>query len=137
MRIFAVGDQASFSKTITEADIVLFAGVSGDFNPIHVSEQHAKQSRFKARIAHGALIAALISNVIGNQLPGNGSIYLSSTLKFLRPTFIGDTVTAIATIKAIRHDKPVYTLETRCINQKSEVLCLGEAAVLWEGDPFQ
>jgi 3-hydroxybutyryl-CoA dehydratase len=136
MRIFAVGDEASLSKTISETDIVLFAGLSGDFNPLHISETHAKRSRFRARIAHGGLVAALISGVVGNQLPGFGSVVFSTTLKFLKPAYIGDTVTATVTVKAFRQEKALYTLLARCHNQHHELLCQGEMLVLHEYDPI-
>lgn len=127
-----IGDSASFTKTVTEADIVIFAGVSGDMNPLHVNAEYASNTRFGQRIAHGALIASFISNVIGNQLPGEGAIYVSSNLRFRAPTFIGDTITATATIKSIREDKPIFTLECRCVNQRNEVVCEGESVILYD-----
>ena len=107
---FKVGDTASISKTISEADIVAFSEISGDHNPLHLDAEFAARSRFGRRIAHGALVSSLISNVIGNSLPGQGSIYLSSSLKFRAPAFIDDTITATATISSIREDKPIYVL---------------------------
>ena len=107
--IFAVGDSRTLIKTITETDVRLFAEISGDHNPIHLDQTYAAQTRFGKRIVHGALLAAFISNIIGNQIPGHGSIYLSSNLKFRAPTFIDDTVSTTATITAIRSDKPIYT----------------------------
>ncbi len=132
MRELRVGDRASFTKTITEADVVLFAGLSGDLNPLHVDAEYAARTRFKARIAHGTLVAGLISNVIGNELPGAGAIYLGSSMRFHAPTYIGDTITATAEVKAIRPDKPVLTLETRCYNQRGETVISGESTVLFE-----
>lgn len=132
MREFKVGELASFTKTITEADVVLFAGLSGDLNPIHVNDLYAVRTRFKGRIAHGALVASLISNVIGNQLPGPGAIYLGSSLRFHAPTYIGDTITATAELKAVRPDKPILTLQTRCYNQRGETVISGEATILYE-----
>lgn len=131
-REFHVGDTASYSRTVTEADIVAFAGVSGDTNPIHVNAEYAKHTRFGQRIAHGALIASYISNVIGNQLPGEGTIYLSSSLHFRAPTFIGDTVTATCTIQAVRQDKPIFTLQCRVTNQRGETVCDGESVILYD-----
>ncbi len=130
--IFAVGDSRTLIKTITDADVRLFAEISGDHNPIHLDQAYAAQTRFGKRIVHGALLAAFISNIIGNQIPGHGSIYLASNLKFRAPTFIDDTVSTTATITAIRPDKPIYTLECICTNQHKEVLCQGEAVVLYE-----
>ena len=132
MHNFKVGDSARVSKTISEADIVAFSQISGDHNPLHLDAAFAANSRFGQRIAHGALVSSLISNVIGNQLPGQGSIYLSSNLKFRAPTFIDDTITATATISSIREDKPVFVLACVCNNQHGEVVCQGESVVLNE-----
>ncbi len=129
---WTVGDSRTLVKTISDADVVLFSQVSGDLNPIHLDDTYAATTRFGKRIAHGALLASYISNIIGNQIPGQGSIYLSSSLKFRAPTFIGDTVSTIATIVTIRPDKPIFSLECVCKNQHEEVLCHGEAVVLYE-----
>ena len=127
---FKIGDSASLSKTISEADVQAFADVTGDHNPIHLDEQFAKHSRFGRRIAHGMLGASLISSAIANELPGEGSIYLSQTLRFISPVYLGDTITAHITITAIREDKPIITLETICENQNHEAVIKGEATVL-------
>lgn len=129
---FKIGDQASISKTITEADIALFVAVSGDTNPLHTNAEYAKRSRFGERIAHGSLTASLISNVIGTKLPGVGAVYLSQTLKFIKPVKIGDTITATATLTQLREDKPILTLRTICTNQKGETVLEGEAHVLYD-----
>ena len=129
---FKVGDTASISKTISEADIVAFSEISGDHNPLHLDAEFAARSRFGRRIAHGALVSSLISNVIGNSLPGQGSIYLSSSLKFRAPAFIDDTITATVTISSIREDKPICVLECVCSNQHGEIVCQGESVVLYE-----
>ena len=99
---FTIGEKAAFSRTITEADIIAYAGFSGDFNPLHVDEEYARTTRFGSRIAHGLLTAGLISNVLGMKLPGPGAIYLSQTLKFTAPVRIGDTITATAEVTAYR-----------------------------------
>jgi 3-hydroxybutyryl-CoA dehydratase len=127
---FKIGDSASLSKTISEADVLAFADVTGDHNPIHLDEQFAKHSRFGRRIAHGMLGASLISSAIANELPGAGSIYLSQTLRFVSPVYLGDTITAHITITALREDKPIVTLETICENQNHEAVIKGEATVL-------
>ncbi len=132
MQTFKIGDTASVTKTITEADIVAFAEISGDHNPLHLDAAFAANSRFGQRIAHGALVSSLISNVIGNQLPGQGSIYLSSSLKFRAPTFIDDTITATATISSIREDKPIFVLACVCSNQDGKIVCESESVVLYE-----
>jgi len=124
------GDTASLSKTITDDDLRAFAEVSGDHNPLHLDEQFAQQTRFGRRIAHGMLGASLISAVIANELPGQGSIYLSQTLQFIAPVFLGDTVEARVTVIGIREDKPIVKLDTKCTNQRNEIVIKGEATVL-------
>lgn len=124
------GDTASVSKTITDDDIHKFADVSGDHNPLHLDDEFARTTRFGRRIAHGMLSASLISSVIANQLPGQGSIYLGQTLQFVAPVFPGDTVTAQVTVVSIRADKPIVKLETICTNQRDDVVIKGEATVL-------
>ena len=127
---FNVGDSAEVTKTIEQTDIQAFAAVTGDHNPIHVDEEFAKTTRFGRRIAHGMLTASLISSVLANKLPGEGSVYLGQTLQFVAPVFPGDQVTARVTVKEVREDKPVVKLETICVNQRDEVVIRGEATVL-------
>lgn len=127
-----VGDTASLTRQVTDADIRAFAELSGDHNPIHLDDGYAATTRFGQRIAHGMFGASLISAVIGNDLPGMGSIYLGQTLKFLAPVYLGDTVTARVTVTKIRDDKPIVTLECVCENQRGETLTTGEAIVLVE-----
>ena len=130
----AIGTKASLSRTITEDDILLFALVSGDHNPIHLDAEYAEKSLFGKRIAHGFLIGSLISAVLGNDMPGPGSIYLGQTLKFLAPIHIGDTVTVIVKVVAIREDKRIITLHTDCTNQHSTLVLSGEATVKYTKD---
>jgi len=125
----SVGQSARFSKTITETDIYLYAGISGDFNPAHVNEQYAAKTFFKTRIAHGMLTASFISTLIGTILPGPGSIYMRQELNFLAPVKIGDTVTAIAEVVEIIADKKRVRLKTWCINQEGTTVLDGEALV--------
>lgn len=127
---YKVGDTASITKTISDADIRAFANVTGDNNPVHLDEEFGKRSRFGARIAHGMLTASLISAVLANKLPGEGSVYLGQTLKFVAPVFPGDEVTARVTVTEVREDKPILKLETVCLNQKGETVIRGEATVL-------
>lgn len=127
---FKPGDTASLSRTISDDDIRAFANATGDHNPLHLDEEFAKQTRFGKRIAHGMLSASLISAVIANDLPGQGSIYLGQTLQFVAPVFPGDTVTTRITVTSIREDKPIIKLETICTNQRDEVVIRGEATVL-------
>lgn len=126
---FTLGQSASFTKTVTETDVVLFAGISGDMNPAHVDEVSAQKSMFKGRVAHGMLGASFISAVLGMQLPGPGSIYLSQDLQFLKPIYINDTVTATVTIKEIDR-RGRLTLETTVTNQDGKQLISGEAYVV-------
>ena len=126
----AVGQSASFSKTITESDVYTFAGLTGDLTPAHINEEYAKNTRFGGRIAHGILSAGLISAVIGMQLPGPGTIYMGQTLKFLSPVHIGDTVTAQVTVTSLDEVRRRAVLETTCVNQEGTVLISGEAKVL-------
>lgn len=124
------GDSAEITKTIEEADIVAFAEVTGDHNPVHLDESFAQKTRFGRRIAHGMLTASLISAVLANKLPGQGSVYLGQTLQFVAPVFPGDEVTARVTVTTVRDDKPIVKLETICVNQRGETVIRGEATVL-------
>lgn len=125
----AVGQSATFRKTITEADILLFCAVSGDTNPVHIDAEAAQQSQFGERIAHGMLSASLISTVLGTRLPGPGTIYLSQTLKFRAPVRIGQTVTARAEVTALDPARKRATLATACLVEGKAVL-EGEAVVM-------
>lgn len=124
-----------FAKTITEADLLLFAGVSGDTNPLHLDEEFARDTMFEGRIAHGMLTAALISAVIGEQLPGHGTVYLGQSLKFLAPVRPGDDVIARVTVTLIDHAKRRVTLDCVCLVGEKAVL-KGEALVLAPSKKF-
>jgi 3-hydroxybutyryl-CoA dehydratase len=124
-----VGDAAEFGKTISESDIYLYAGITGDFNPAHVNEVYAEGTYFKTRIAHGMLSAGLISAVLANQLPGPGTIYLNQTLKFLAPVKVGDTITARVEILELIINKNRVRLKTVCLNQDGVHVLEGEAWV--------
>lgn len=124
-----VGMAATYGKTITEADIVMFSGVTGDHNPLHVNEDYAKSTRFGGRIAHGMLTGSLISTVLGTRLPGPGCVYLSQDLKFLAPVKPGDTVTAKAVITDIVPEKRRITCQTTA-SIGSTVVCEGEARMM-------
>lgn len=125
----AKGDAAEFSKTISEADVYMYAGVSGDLNPAHINEEYAKGTFFKHRIAHGMLTASFISAVIGMQLPGPGTIYMSQNLNFLAPVRINDTVTARVEVAEKIEEKQRVRLTTTCSNQNGTLLISGEALV--------
>ena len=125
-----VGDSAEITKTIEQADIHAFAAVTGDHNPVHVDEAFAQKTRFGRPIAHGMLTASLISVVLANKLPGEGSVYLAQTLQFVAPVFPGDEVTARVTVTEVREGRPIVKLETVCVNQRGETVIRGEATVL-------
>lgn len=125
-----IGDSFSTTREVTDSLVRAFAELSGDFNPIHLDEEFAKNTRFGRRIAHGMLSGALISSVLGYEFSERKIVYLSQTLKFAAPVFIGDTVTVTATVKSIRMDKPVVTLDTVCTNQDGKQVVIGEAAVM-------
>ncbi|MDO9449325.1 MAG: MaoC family dehydratase [Rugosibacter sp.] len=125
----AVGMTATFAKTITEADIVLFASVSGDNNAMHINEEFAQTTQFKGRIAHGMLSASVISAAIAGRLPGPGTIYLSQNLRFKAPVRPGDTVHAIVTIKELMPEKRRVSLNTVC-TVGGKVVIDGDALVM-------
>lgn len=127
---YKVGMKASVTKTITETDIILYTGISLDSNPVHINAVYAKGSFFKKRIAHGMLTAGLISAVLGTKLPGEGTIYLEQNLKFKKPVYLGDTVTAVCEIVEIVEEKRKLTLSTICYNQTGDVVLDGEAKVM-------
>lgn len=124
-----IGDSDRFSKTVTDTDIYLFAGVTGDFNPAHIDEAYAQGTFFKTRIAHGMLSAGFISAVIGTRLPGPGTVYMRQALDFLAPVRIGDTVTATVEVIEKMEDRKRVRLRTTCVNQEGTRVLDGEALV--------
>ena len=124
-----VGDVAEFAKTLSESDVYLFAGITGDFNPAHVNEVYSQATSFKTRIAHGILTAGLISAVMANQLPGPGTIYIRQELDFLAPARIGDTITAHVEVTDIMKDINRIRLRTWCTKQDGSMVLNGEALV--------
>ncbi len=125
-----LGDTASFQKTISESDVYLFAGITGDLNPAHVNDVIASKSMFKGRIAHGMLVGSFISTVLGMHLPGPGTIYLGQNLKFLAPVKFGDTITAKAEVTEIITEKNRIVLKTTCTNQDGKIVVDGTATVM-------
>ena len=125
-----VGMRATNARTVTEADVVLFAGVTGDMNPVHLDEETARASRFGGRIAHGMLTAGHVSAVLGMKLPGPGAIYVEQTLRFTHPVRIGDTVEAAVEIIDIDRKRRRVRLRTTCTNQDDVAVLEGEALVL-------
>ncbi len=131
-----VGQSAEMRKTVTETDVILFAGITGDFNPVHIDEVEAATSRFGGRIAHGMLSAGFISACLAMRLPGPGSIYLTQSLKFTRPVRIGDTITARVEVLEWNESKRRARLATTCRNQRDEVVIEGEALVMLPREAF-
>jgi 3-hydroxybutyryl-CoA dehydratase len=129
MEQLRVGQSAQFAKTVSESDIYLFAGVTGDLNPAHLNEAYASQTHFKTRIAHGLLAAGFISAVLGCQLPGPGAVYLSQELSFLAPVRIGDTITARVEVTSLDPDRRRARLDTSCWNQDGVKVIQGAAVV--------
>lgn len=131
---FKLGQSATITKSIKEEDIITFAKITGDYNPLHVDKKIAKNSIFKSRVAHGLLTASLISATLGMKLPGPGTIYLSQSIEFKKPVKIGDSVTAKVEIIEIMNRKeskpPIIKLRTYCINQNNEIVLEGEAVVM-------
>ena len=125
----AIGDTASFSKTITEHDVNAFAGLSGNFNPVHVDEEFARNTRFKGRIAHGLLAAGLISTVIGTALPGANAIYLAQELVFKSPVMLGDTLTALVEVVEKIEAKKRIIFKTSVKNQNGVVVIEGKDTI--------
>jgi 3-hydroxybutyryl-CoA dehydratase len=132
MKKIKINQKESFSKTITEYDISNFAGITGDFNPVHIDKIAAEKSIFKERIAHGMLVASFISTVIGMYLPGKGSIYLEQNIKFLKPVKIGDTITAWVEIINFDSEKNIYSLSTWVENEQSTKVIDGTAKILYK-----
>jgi 3-hydroxybutyryl-CoA dehydratase len=125
-----VGDSAEWSRTVTEDDIKLFAKATGDSNPVHLDQGYAEKTFFKGRIAHGLLSLGYISTVLGNILPGHGTIYLSQEVKFLAPVRIGDTVTARVEVMELISEKNRAKFKTICLNQEGKIVLDGAAWVM-------
>lgn len=127
-----IGQTASIQKTYSAADVTAFAGISLDVNPIHMSDGYAKDTMFGKRIVHGILTSGLISAVLGNQLPGPGTIYLGQELKFMAPVYLGDDITATVEIVELRADKKIVKLNTTCVNQDGKTVISGMATVKFD-----
>lgn len=135
MPTFQPDQSASLTKRFSAADVHAFAQAAGDFNPIHLDEAFARQSRFGRPIVHGMLTAGLISAVLGTQLPGPGCIYLSQELRFTAPVFIGDAITAAVTVTTWRPEKGILTLHTECRNQDGATVLTGSAVAKVDPPP--
>lgn len=125
-----IGDKAFFQKTITETDVYLYAGITGDLNPAHINQVEAEKTMFQGRIAHGMLTAGLVSAVLGMKLPGPGSIYLGQELKFMAPVRIGDTIKAEVEIIEKLDEKNRIKLNTICTNQNGVEVLKGVATIM-------
>lgn len=125
-----VGDRFSRTRDVTDELIRKFAEISGDFNPIHLDEEFAAKTRFGRRIAHGMLTGAFISAVLGQEFAERKIVYLSQTMRFVAPVFVGDSVTVTSTVSHIRDDKGIVTLQTICTNQNAEEVVAGESKVM-------
>ena len=125
-----IGDSASFTKTVTDTDVYMFAGITGDFNPAHVNQVEAEKGMFGKRLAHGMLSAGFISAVLGTMLPGPGTIYMGQELRFTKPVAIGDTITATVTVAEMIIEKNRVILDTVCTNQNGEIVIKGKATVM-------
>ena len=126
----SLNETAEFTKTISESDVYLYAGLTGDLNPAHINEEYAKETFFKTRIAHGMLAASYISALLGTEFPGPGTIYISQSLTFLRPVYLGDTLEVSAVVSKFRAEKSILTLETAVKNQNGDLVVSGEAVCL-------
>jgi 3-hydroxybutyryl-CoA dehydratase len=130
MPALEIGMKATRTKTFTGEDVALFGRISGDHNPVHFDDDYAATTRFGKRIVHGMLTASLISALLANDLPGPGSVYLSQTLSFKAPVYLGDTLTATAELTEYRARSRVATFKTTCHNQDGTLVIEGEAVVL-------
>ena len=125
-----IGDSEIYERTVTEADVVMFGGVTGDLNPAHFNETYAKGTMFKGRIVHGMLTASYFSTILGTLLPGHGTIYLGQELKFTKPVRVQDTIKAVATVTEIIEEKNIIKLETIAYNEQGDVVVKGFATVM-------
>lgn len=126
----SIGDSFSASREVTDDLVRKFAEVSGDFNPIHLDDEFAKTTRFGRRIAHGMLSGAFISAILGTEFREQKVVYLSQTMQFTAPVYLGDTITTTATVTKIREDKGMVTLEIACTNQSGEITLKGESLIM-------
>ncbi|MCC5816027.1 MAG: MaoC family dehydratase [Leptospira sp.] len=125
-----IGEEASFTKTISESDIYLYAGISGDFNPLHVDEEYAKTTAFGTRIAHGGLAASLLAPVLGMKLPGLGTVALETITKFRKPVYPGDTITCKVEVVEKNEKMKIVSMKITWLNQRGEVVSKGSCKVV-------
>jgi acyl dehydratase len=132
-----IGDTSSFTKTISESDVYLFAGISGDFNPVHVNEEYAKKTVFKTRIAHAALAGSLIAPVLGMQLPGPGTVALEVVQRFRKAVYFGDTITC--RVEVVKKIERMQAIDMKILwsNQKGEIVSKGSCRVIPPGSRIE
>ena len=128
-RELKVGDTASINRLFTGEDVRLYADLSTDHNPVHLDEDFAKQTQFGQRIVHGMLVSSLFSALLGEHLPGHGTIYMSQHIQFKAPVYLNMPVIATVEIVNIREGKPIVTLQTTCVDESGKVLVTGEAVM--------
>jgi len=128
---YKVGDKEVVKKTYTAEEVELFAVLSTDKNPVHLDDAYSANTVFKRRIVHGFLVGSLISAVLGNKMPGNGSIYLSQAMSFKRPVYLNEEVTCVVEIMEIIPERSIYKLSTNCYNSKNEIVIEGNAVIKW------
>jgi len=126
---FKIGQSAMLSKIFTSADVIEFSKLSLDTNPIHLDIEHARNTIFKKPIVHGYLSGSLISAVIANHLPGPGSIYLNQVMNFKSPVYHGEEISAVVTIRDIKHEKSIIYLDTNCYNKNQDLVIEGTAVI--------
>lgn len=136
MKKITIGQKATIKKTFTHKEVSGFADLSQDANPIHLDKGYAAKTFFEKPIVHGMLVASLFGGLLGSELPGKGTIYLGQNLKFLKPNFVGEELTASIEIISKREDKPIYTLSTKCYNSTDELTIDGEAVIMYKGETF-
>ena len=130
MNRYKIGQSATYEKVITDADVRGFAEITGDKNPVHLDDEYASKSRFNKRIAHGFLTGAMISKILGMDFPGPGTVYLSQSMKFLAPCYIGENLKAVVTVTDINEEKKNMTLSTEIFNSEGKLILTGEAKVI-------
>lgn len=130
MNELQIGERATLTKTITDADIRLFAQLSGDANPLHLDEEYASTTRFKHRIAHGHYVASMFSTILGTDTPGEGCIYLSQEMQYVAPVYLNDTITAVAEIMEKNVERNRVIISTIALNQDNQVVIKGQAIVM-------
>ncbi len=137
MQSLKIGQKTQIVKAFTPSEVNAFAESCVDGNPVHTDPEYAARTSFEKPIVHGMLVASLFSGLLGSELPGRGTIYLGQDLKFRKPNFVGEELTAIIELTNIRDDKPIFTFSTTCFNAQNEITIEGEAVVMYKGEIFK